>query len=140
MSTSAIASLDDTGSLPMYKAVIERGVFYYPAGRHYGNPSASVVCDRCKRSGIPASIGFDRYDLCLPCVDTVATRLPLPSDVASLPVPREAIARMPTDPSSTYVTLMAQSMFPSSERRFTTRMEHRMYQTKMEQSMFRRFF
>jgi hypothetical protein len=55
-------------------AILERGVFYYPAGLRYGNPEAGVNCDR--RTGIPACIGFDRYDYCLPCVNAVVAAAP----------------------------------------------------------------
>jgi hypothetical protein len=54
------------------RAILERGVFYYPAGLRYANPDAAVTCDRCRRTRILACIGFRRYDYCVPCVDAVA--------------------------------------------------------------------
>ena len=107
------------------QAILERGQFYFPAGTHYGNPTASVICDRCRRSGIPASVGFDRFDFCLPCVEAVATagatsgltvmpdlRVPRP-----LPTPRGF--------GEPVMTLMVQDMFEPPK-------------TRMMQDMFRR--
>ena len=54
------------------RAILERGVFYFPAGLRYANPDAAVTCDRCRRTRILACIGFRRYDYCIPCVDAVA--------------------------------------------------------------------
>ncbi len=51
-----------------YKDVIERGTFYYPASRHYGDGS-SVACDRCARAALKACIGYKNADLCMICVD-----------------------------------------------------------------------
>ena len=122
-----------TENTALYTAILERGRFFYPAGVHYGNPDASVVCDRCKRSGIKTCIGYDRYDLCLPCVDQVAARLSIPT---GLPTP--IIPRSIPDPTRTeYVTLMVQDQFRprplNNEPR--TRMEHDMYLTQMEYVM-----
>jgi hypothetical protein len=108
-------------------AILERGVFYYPAGRHYGNPDASVNCDRCRRTGITACIGFDRFDYCLPCVDAIVRTRPTGPGTWN---PDIEIPRPIRDPlESPRVTLMLQNMFTTamSQGMFTTRMEHNMY-------------
>lgn len=46
------------------------GTYYNPATKHYNN-NANVVCDRCFRNNLDACIGWQTYDLCLQCVNTV---------------------------------------------------------------------
>ena len=105
----------------LYTAILQRGTFYCPAGAHYGNPSASVICDRCRRSNIPACIGFERNDLCLPCTELLALRLPVITHSQY-----EVVQRIPTTVREyPRVTLMIQEMFE-------------MPRTRMEHSMFRR--
>lgn len=137
-----------TENTALYTAILERGRFFYPAGVHYGNPDASVVCDRCKRSGIKTCIGYDRYDLCLPCVDLVAARISVPTAVLptsslppslSDPTRTEYLTLMVQDmlrPSSLPVAAMGQTMYrPLNNNEPRTRMEHRMYLTQMEYVM-----
>lgn len=45
------------------------GSYYYPAGKHYNNVKAIVICDICKKENIIACIGYDKYDACLECVN-----------------------------------------------------------------------
>ena len=104
----------------LYTAILERGTFYFPAGAHYGNPDAKVICDRCKRSGIPACIGFERNDLCLPCAEVVALRTPVRDLSDRLSILRPI--RDPT-PHREYVTLMLQDMYGAPQ----TRMMHDMF-------------
>lgn len=50
------------------KSIIEFGVYYNPSGRHYGQNSTNVVCDRCKKTGLDACMGYGgSLDLCIPC-------------------------------------------------------------------------
>lgn len=117
--TSAVPIVENVA---LYTAILERGTFYFPAGAHYGNPDAKVNCDRCKRSGIPACIGFERNDLCLPCVELVALRTPptINSHRTIVPGPLRE-----TRPEINYpvMTLMVQDMFD----RPRTRMMHEMF-------------
>ena len=106
----------------LFVAILERGTFYFPAGAHYGNPDAKVICDRCKRSGIPACIGFERSDLCLPCAEVVALRTTptIGSSRISVPGPlRNPIPGL----DQPVMTLMVQDIFD----RPRTRMAHDMY-------------
>ena len=117
--TSAVPIVENVA---LYTAILERGTFYSPAGAHYDNPDAKVICDRCKRSGIPACSGFERNDLCLPCVELVALRTPVTGSSFRIPVPgplRE------TRPEINYpvMTLMVQDIFD----RPRTRMMHEMF-------------
>ena len=108
-------------------AILERGVFYYPAGRHYGNPDAAVNCDRCRQTGIKASIGFDRFDYCLACVDAIVRARP----AASGPWNSDFHVARPLRNSSEMpqLTLMLQNMYTTamSQEMFSTRMEHNLY-------------
>jgi hypothetical protein len=110
----------------LHIAILERGMFYFPAGSHYGNPAAVVTCDRCRRTNISASVGFERYDYCLSCVEAVIAILPASS------VTRQVSSHLPrptVQPSiapdltamrqDMYVTLMAQDLFRADlETRF----------------------
>lgn len=51
-----------------YFKLLENGTYYYPAWKHY-NRKVNVVCDRCNRQNLRASIGYSQFDLCLSCVD-----------------------------------------------------------------------
>ena len=46
--------------------IVTRGQYSYPAIIRYGN-SCIVQCDYCGKLDIPASIGFQQYDVCLIC-------------------------------------------------------------------------
>jgi hypothetical protein len=118
----------DNQSTALSRAILERGAFYYPAGLHYGNPDTAVTCDRCRRTNLRCSIGFDRFDYCLPCVETVANSLPL--IVPSFDRPMGPMQNGPRS-DSPYMTLMRSDMF-------TTAMASGMFTTRMEGNMFRR--
>ena len=49
------------------KSMIEFGVYYNPSGRHYGRNDTNVRCDRCKKNGLDACMGYSALDLCIPC-------------------------------------------------------------------------
>lgn len=61
------------------KNVVTYGKYYFPAGLHYFR-TCSVTCDRCKRTNLPACIGYTHYDLCMQCVDKVTKNIELPID------------------------------------------------------------
>ena len=122
------------------RAVLARGVFYYPAGLHYGNPDAAVTCDRCRRTNIVASVGFERYDYCLPCVEAVAHAQPVGSWRPDGDVRRQEVIVQPprNRTESPYMTLMAQEMFTTamvqdifSARAPATRMMDSMYRRNL---------
>ena len=50
--------------------IVSYGTYYHPATNHYNN-GQMVVCDRCFRQNLNACIGYNTYDLCLNCADTV---------------------------------------------------------------------
>jgi hypothetical protein len=47
--------------------VCQSGKYYYPATAHYNDGTSCVFCDRCGQSNLLASIGLDKYDLCMKC-------------------------------------------------------------------------
>ena len=65
----------NTFELEMFYQIVEYGNFFFPAWRHYGNPSTNVRCDRCQRTNLACCIGFKDKDLCLRCVDFIAERM-----------------------------------------------------------------
>lgn len=65
----------NTFELEMFYQIVEYGNFFFPAWRHYGNPSTNVRCDRCHRTNLACCIGFKDKDLCLRCVDFIAERM-----------------------------------------------------------------
>lgn len=46
------------------------GKYYNPAEAHYNN-GQSIVCDRCFKRNLHVCIGYDKYDLCLTCVEEI---------------------------------------------------------------------
>lgn len=56
-----------------YYQVIDNGTYYYPAWKHY-NRRTNVFCDRCGRQNLEAAIGYDKFDLCLTCVDELTRK------------------------------------------------------------------
>lgn len=52
------------------KKVVKYGEYYNPATKHY-NGNGPVICDRCFRNNLDICIGWETYDLCLPCVTSV---------------------------------------------------------------------
>lgn len=64
MSISPQPNLNDT-----FMKVAKFGDYYFPASRHYNDPSVVVGCDRCRKPNLSACISLDEYDLCLSCVD-----------------------------------------------------------------------
>jgi len=55
--------------------ITQHGTYYCPATKHYDNPSTVVHCDGCGKSNLTSCIGYDKYDLCLPCADTASKTL-----------------------------------------------------------------
>lgn len=49
-----------------YYSVIDNGVYYNPAWKHYGHPT-NVYCDRCNRQNLPICLGYSEFDLCMSC-------------------------------------------------------------------------
>ena len=53
---------------PSYYTILENGKFYYPAWTHY-NTFITVICYKCEKSELKACIGYNKYVLCIKCVD-----------------------------------------------------------------------
>lgn len=126
---SASPTIAENSSLS--RTILARGVFYHPAGLHYGNSAGSVTCDRCHRTDILACIGFDRYDYCLPCVEAVARVQPtgfLRPELDSPPITfmvQNALRPPLTPTDSSSVRAMSQKMY-------------KLPATRMMDSMYRR--
>ena len=61
-------------SIGSFVDVIDHGTYFFPAWKHYGR-EVNVICDRCATSNLPACIGFNTRDLCLPCVTTLTSNI-----------------------------------------------------------------
>lgn len=48
--------------------IIEKGIFYYPAYKHYGKIT-NVWCDFWSKSNLDCCVGYEDKDLCLRCVE-----------------------------------------------------------------------
>ena len=59
----------------IFKKIVEHGTYYFPAWKHYNNSNANVVCDKCHENNLTASIGYDKYDLCLLCANQLSHQL-----------------------------------------------------------------
>ena len=55
--------------------IISNGTFYFPAYKHYGAIPQSIKCNMCNSSTL-SSIGFQNFDLCLSCVDSITKYIP----------------------------------------------------------------
>src|SRR5437868_7628311 len=95
------------------KDIVNYGTYYNPASNHYNN-GGTVTCDRCKKTDLDICIGWEKYDLCLPCVEKVKNNMNKP---VSDNTPR---------------IMMMQSQF-------ATRMEQEQFRTKMQQNQFATF-
>lgn len=62
----------------LYLNIYNYGTYYNPAWKHYNRSNAIVNCDRCYRSGIPVSVGWKEYDLCMNCVHIMESMAPKP--------------------------------------------------------------
>lgn len=62
-----ISSLDDETCAK----VALHGTYYSDARTRYPDLAAVVRCDKCGLCPLACSIGFESYDLCLPCVNTI---------------------------------------------------------------------
>lgn len=71
--------------------IVQKGVYYYPATSHYVRP-CTVTCDRCMRTNLDASIGYNNLDLCMTCVATIAENLKSP-----VPKREDVLVRMMSD-------------------------------------------
>lgn len=56
--------------------VISRGTFFYPAFKHYGITPRYVSCNLCANPNITSCIGYQNYDICLSCTDSLLNRIP----------------------------------------------------------------
>lgn len=52
-----------------FDSIINNGIYFFPAWKHYGNQNLTINCDRCNKSNLQACIGHGDIDLCLSCVD-----------------------------------------------------------------------
>jgi len=55
----------------LYKRIVTDGTFYNPATKHYPDKNIAVQCIKCFQTEIPACIGYEDLDLCLPCASNV---------------------------------------------------------------------
>ena len=52
--------------------VFHKGKLYDPASSHYPHlPFSPVSCDRCGKQPLGASWGFETYDLCITCLESL---------------------------------------------------------------------
>lgn len=58
-----------------WRFIVDHGEFSMPAVKRYGYNVGSVFCNRCCARDIPCCIGYDSYDLCLPCVQAICTTI-----------------------------------------------------------------
>ncbi len=51
--------------------VYKYGQYYNPSQNHY-KKDVNVVCDRCHKSNLKTCIGYDTYDLCMGCIESLS--------------------------------------------------------------------
>jgi hypothetical protein len=58
----------------LFIEVCKKGTFYFPAWKHYGKPSTTVICDRCGSRDLKACVGLLDKDLCMTCVHKITSQ------------------------------------------------------------------
>ena len=128
-----------------YIDIYKNGTYYNPAHKHYPKQDRSqtnVVCDRCQKTNLGSSIGWQDYDLCLECTSKVEK---LAGSHLQRVTPKEDPGRLTYMMQGQFSTRMLQSQFRDSQA--MTKMEQSLYTdlieergqptTNMEQGMFR---
>jgi hypothetical protein len=87
----------------LLRNVCKSGVYYNPAIKHYGS-ICNITCDNCKKTKLDVCIGWDNYDLCLPCVDDINKEINSPG---------EDINKKEQNPIEPSVSKMLQNQFGS---------------------------
>lgn len=106
----------------LFLEIVKNGKFFFPAWKHYGNPSADVNCDRCKKSNLVCAIGYGTRDLCLSCAENICNKnmhyhnyhdYPpfMPGPIPLNPHPHPYITRMAQDIFKPNLTLMEQEIY-----------------------------
>jgi hypothetical protein len=90
---------------PVFIEIVIHGKFFFPAWKHYNNPTTDVRCDRCFKTNLVSCIGHMDRDLCLNCADIVCNK----NKHTVQPYP--PIIPKPIDPYYPYITRMEQSFF-----------------------------
>lgn len=57
-----------------FERIVKEGNYYFPAWKHY-REGVNVVCDRCARVQLSASIGYADQDLCLNCAELIGNQM-----------------------------------------------------------------
>ena len=95
---------------PIFLDTVIHGKFFFPAWKHYGNPSTDVRCDRCFKTNLVCCIGYGDKDLCLDCTEIICNKNkhihPHHPHGPILPPPP-----FNPDPIFPYITRMEQGMF-----------------------------
>jgi len=111
------------------------GIYYNPASKHY-NSNTNVVCDRCFKHNISTCIGWQTYDLCLVCVNTINNDFD-----------KDFVPTKPNKPVGHTVhmtTNMMQGQFRDEPNHITKMLQHQYRKdpgvlTQMKQAQFRNY-
>ena len=57
-----------------FEKIYKLGHYYNPANRHY-NSQGTVNCDKCAKTNLNVSIGWEKYDLCLQCISEMSNQI-----------------------------------------------------------------
>lgn len=57
-----------------FKTIVQKGTYYFPANKHYAG-YGHVICDRCSKTNIECSIGYQNLDMCMVCVDIISKQI-----------------------------------------------------------------
>lgn len=64
-------------NIKIFVEIINDGIYYNPACKHYNNDQISVTCDKCYRKNLIECYGHKEkeYDLCLECYNDISNTL-----------------------------------------------------------------
>ena len=131
-----------------FKNIVKKGVYYYPAWKHFGLIPTNVACDRCNKNNLIACIGYQDNDLCLDCVENVTkllhkNNLPVQKTQTKFKIYKEPPNWNGIDKNFKNRTFMVQDMFNNNNLEERTYMVQDMFnnnnleeRTFMMQDMF----
>jgi hypothetical protein len=56
--------------------ILKNGKFYCPASAHHDFAHPNIRCDRCQKTKLKTSIGYNKMDICMTCVVELEKLLP----------------------------------------------------------------
>lgn len=119
-------------SIDDFTRILKHGTYYNPAHLHYDNPNCLVACDKCNKTNLTIAIGYDKYDLCLLCVDTLSNN-PLIQSAVNRELDPSLVTFMMQD-TFEYKPIPSHIQYNPNVNKLPTRMMQDVYKRKLKQN------